>query len=484
MPLSPISLGNRSNQARESGAARLINCYAEDIGPEGKIQLPIYACDGFNSFATLPGVAAGVTRGMLNLDDTTLYVVTGTRLQRVDTAGAVTHMQELATSGYAYFARNRKTPNAQVALVTSDGLFRVIENNSVSTPSVPADIPSELFNSCCAIDGYIVITLSNGEFQITAIDEATSLDALEFATAQSNPDGLTRAVVRGGELVLAGPRSIEFWNNTGAADFPFERVQAVRIGLYAPASMVPVVATIEGSVDTVAFAASNVDGAYIGVMLLGGYEGRKISPPALDRLIEAVANPATIRGFQYTTRGATFYCITDGATFSWEYNCRTGFWHERTSSGLAFWRVVAAEQFNGAPIFGDYTSALLYRASTSITPGSASNVTLRHSDNAGTTWTTARSKTIGGTGSEKTRAKFLRLGQSKEDGRVFEIAVTNAVVEAGTGNSMTIVPPTVHTWPNPMRFYQLYVDTVPGVSLTSSSKGVTGLAVDAEPVKG
>lgn len=480
MALQAIGLGSRSNPARESAAARLINCYAEEAGPEGKIELPVYACDGFASFASLTGVAAGVTRGLFNLDDTTLYVVTGTRLQRVATNGAVTQMQELATSGYAYFARNRKENTPQVALVTSDGLFRIIENNAVSTPTLDLDIPSTLFNSCCSIDGYIVITLSNGEFYITDIDEATTIDDLNFATAQSNPDGLTRGVVRSGELVLAGPRSIEFWANTGAGDFPFERVQSVRIGLYAPASMVPLVAALDDSTsDTVAFAASNVDGDYIGVMLLGGYEGRKISPPALDRLIVA-ATKANIRGFQYTTRGTTFYCITDGATFSWEYNCRTGFWHERRSSGLDFWRVAAAESFNNGVVFGDYTAASLYRLSSSITPSSASQVTLRHSNNAGATWSSARTKPIGGSGATSTRVKFNRLGQSKEDGKVFEIAISNAVVENSVGNPMTIIPPTVHAWPREMRFHTVYVDTIPGVSLTSSSKGVTGLAVDVE----
>jgi hypothetical protein len=76
--------------------------------------------------------------------------------------------------------------------------------------------------------------------------------------------------------------------------------------------------------------------------------------------------------------------------------------------------------------------------------------------------------------------KFNRLGQSKEDGKVFEIAISNAVIENSVGNPMTIIPPQVHAWPREMRFHTLHVDTIPGVSLTSSSKGVTGLAVDVE----
>jgi hypothetical protein len=486
MPMTPVSLGVRSNPGRDTAisAARLINCFAEDAGEEGKIKYPIVACDGFSSFATLVGAAAGVTRGMLNLDDTTLYVVTGTRLQRVDTAGSVTHMAELATGGYAYFARNRKEPNAQVALVTSDGLFRLIENNTVTTPSLASDIGASLFNSVCSIDGYFIFTKSNGEFYISAID-GSAVDDLDFAATQANPDGLTRGVIRGRDVCLFGPRSVEFWQNTGATDFPFERTTATQIGLYAPASAVPITAVIDGTTaDTVAFVGANVTGDLLGVMLLSGYEGRKISGPALDRAIRSEPTPSSIRAFTYTARGGhTFYCLT-GSSFTWEYNCGTGFWHERTSSGLSFWRVVDACTFNGATIYGDYSSAVLYQRFAFLTPASASNCTLRHSNDNGDSWTSARSKTIGGSTASKTRVKFNRLGQSKEDGKVVELAITNAVVENGTGNPMTIIPPALHAWPNPMRFHTLYVDVIPGASLTSGPKGVIGLAVDAEVVKG
>ena len=45
MALTPISLGLRSNPGRHEAisAARLINCYAEDVGDEGKIRFPVVA---------------------------------------------------------------------------------------------------------------------------------------------------------------------------------------------------------------------------------------------------------------------------------------------------------------------------------------------------------------------------------------------------------------------------------------------------------
>ena len=488
MPEIDIPLALTADQGRDTAlnTTRITNAYAEPIGSEG---VAVVACDGFSAFATTVGVAAGQTRGMINLDDTYLYVVTGTRLQRVTPAAGVTHMQELATAGHAYMARNRRgndgIGNPQVAIVTSDGLFRIIENNVVSTPTLDEDIPSTLFNSVCHLDGYFVITMSNGEFYISSIDDGTDIDVLDFASALANPDGLTRGLVRGRELVLMGPRSIEFWQNTGATDFPFERAQTVEMGLYAPAAAVPVMADLDGNLtDTIIWPATNRDGAYIGVMLMAGYDGRKISTLEVDRAIAADATPANIRGFQYSrSDGATFYVIT-GAAFSYEYNCRTSLWHRRTSSGLNRWRVADACYFAGKTVLGDYALPKLYQRATDIVPASASSVTLRHSNDHGDTWTAARSVSIGTSGQRTQRAKFNRLGLSREDGKVLELAITNAVIEDGTANSMTVVTPPVGAYPNRVIIDALYVDMIPGGSQASRTKGIKRVKAIARPAQG
>ena len=478
MPIQQVSLGLRSNPDRsnDDGAARLINCYAEDMGADAKQRYPIYACDGYSSFSTLTGTGAGVVRGFLNFDDSTLYCVTGTRINRVNTSGTATDMAALATSGYAYFARNNAaTPN--IMLVTSDALIRTITSNTVSTPTLDASIPTTEFNSVCSIDGYFIITCSGGDFYITGIDTIT-VDPLDFAAASTNSDGLMRGIRRGPELVLLGARSTEFWRNTGNVDFPFERVHSSNFGCYAAASAVTVSAVVgESAVDAVIYAGTNTDGALIGVLLVAGYEARKISPPGLDRAIRSEPTLSSIRAFIHTQHETTFYCIT-GSSFTWEYNLRTGFWHERTSDGLDIWNIVDAVQFNGKTIYADYNAATLYQASSSLTPASASSVTLRQSLNGGTTWATTRTKSIGGSGSERTRLRFNRLGIAREDGRVLEFKMTNAVIENSTANSITVVPPAVHAYPNRTICHAAYVDVTSGASQTSKAKGFLNLAVD------
>lgn len=478
MAPQPIPLGLRANpdRANDDGAAVLVNCYAEDAGEEGEARYPIYACDGFAAFSTLTGSGAGVCRGQINLDDTTLYTITGSRLNSVTTAGVAADRGAIAGSGAVYMARNRATV-PQIAIVPSTGgKYYILAGGSYSEPSLDADIPLALFNSVCALDGYFIITASNGEWFISSID-GSAIDELDFSTAASNPDGLTRGLVRGRDLCLFGPRSTEFYQNTGA-EFPFERVHATTIGIYAGPTAVALTATLDGALtDTIIWVATNADGAMVGVMMLGGYEARKISAPWVDRALRD-ATASTLRGFSYTRNGTTFYTLTS-STFTAEYNTRTGFWTRRTSSGLAFWRVNDAVTFNGQTIYGDYSSAALYQASPSIVRG-ANTLSVRQSLDGGLSWNTTRTKSIGTTGAETTRAKFFRFGQAKEHGRVLELAISNAVMEAGTGVEMTVRPPPVHSFPASTRLHQLHVGLTMGVSATARPLALKQLSAEID----
>jgi len=477
MALTPISLGTKSNPNRNDTQAKLVNCYAENLGDDNEAQWALYACDGFSSFSSL--VSGGVTRGMFNLDDTSLYVVTGSRINSVNTAGTATDIGALATTGTAYMARNRKTPNAQVAIVTSDGLFRLIENGTVSTPSVDSDIPT--FNSVCAIDGYFVFTCANGEWFISSIDEGGTIDELEFAQANKNPDAAVRGIVRGSDVLICGPLSIEAYQNTGQTDFPFERVTTIAMGVaYAPA-MVQVAAVVDGTMqDVVIFPGNNSDGSFAGVMIMAGYQPQKISTADVDRCIRNEPTKSSIRAFVRVDNGHVMYVLT-GSSFTREYNCDTQRWHDRKSTSLSIWRIVDACHFNGSTILADYNAGTLYQQSHTLTPGSASQISMRHSNNGGSTWSPARTRDV--STSKTKRIRYPQIGQSREDGKVFELTFSNAIVEAGTGTDCQAITPPVHAFPKPMEFHNLYVNVTSGTSQTSSAKGFVNLAVDVATIE-
>lgn len=480
MPVQPIGLGVRSNPARADvvSVSRLVNCYVEAAGEEGSARLPIYACDGFANLASLVG--GGATRAMLAFSVSATYVASGAKLFKVATSGSsAAEIGDIQASGIVTMGRNRRTPNAQIG-ISAGGRFYVVDNDVLSDVDLSA-LDTGALVSVLAHHGYFLLLFDNGEFYITSVDSGTTIDPLDFAANNANPDGLIGGAIRGDDVVMLGERSIEFWRDTGATDFPYERAATTGIGCHAAGSIVAIIAATEsGITDTVMWAATDSLGAYAGVMMLDGYSGRKISPPELDRLISAEAASA-ISAFSYTSRGHTFYVIS-GTNFTWQYDAMTGFWTERVSDGLSRWRISCASVLDGATIVGDYATGAVYTLSPTLSLASDSALTIRQSNDSGATWGATRTITVGGSSDRTQRFKAMRFGQSREDGKVFEFSITNAISEAGTANAMMIVPPHVHAWPNRVEVHALYVDVVPGSSQNSRPKAVTRAAVDVTTV--
>lgn len=72
------------------------------------------------------------------------------------------------------------------------------------------------------INGYVIYACPDGRFYWVVPGE-TDPDPLNFATAESSPDGLVGVCRLGDELWFFGTASIEVWQTTGSADAPFQR---------------------------------------------------------------------------------------------------------------------------------------------------------------------------------------------------------------------------------------------------------------------
>ena len=84
MPALPFHFGSNPARHPSGGVARLINCYAADVGEGQRARLPIYASPGLTSFATHSG--GGAVRCMIT-NNSQLYVVSNRVLSVFDTAG-------------------------------------------------------------------------------------------------------------------------------------------------------------------------------------------------------------------------------------------------------------------------------------------------------------------------------------------------------------------------------------------------------------
>ncbi len=465
MSVVPLDLGVQSEPGRygPDTSTRLVNCYAEQAGKGAKVGFPIYAIEGLSLLATLSG--GGRVRGAISVDPYG-YIVAGTSLYKVDVGGGQTTIGGFPGSSPVFMARNRKSGTPQIALV-SDGLRYLVESDAIATIA-DTDLPNA--NSVTQTGGYFVWTISDGRFFISSIDEGTAIDALDFATAEANPDGLLVAYARGvSELILFGVNSVEFWSNTGAASFPFERIPGAglqNLGCLCRHS-------VKDLNDVLIYVAS--DGT---VRLLNGYQPERISTHAVERDIDAVADKDSITATAYSIRGHQFYCLSC-ATWTWVYDGLTGLWHERESEGHTRWRGEVFVNVNGSRVVGDHEDGLLYEIDPDVYTENGDNlvmtihtspvhaypnrachdrlfidfipgvglvstddhesdptVMLQWSDNSGRTWSNEERATIGESSQWDTRVVFDRLGETKEDGRIYKISMSAPVVRGVTGAAL------------------------------------------------
>jgi hypothetical protein len=202
------------------------------------------------------------------------------------------------------------------------------------------DLQSQTFNQIIAdgwlgsatveyLDGYFVFIQPNSQtFYISELENALSLDALDFATANASPDKLVGQVTTGRVLVLFGAVSGEIWQDSGTADFPLERNQGafLEVGLMAPHS----VCELD---NTIYWLGRDPRGAGT-VYMMRGFNPVRISTDAVDEkiqdAIEAGEDVSKAIAFAYQDRGHSFYHLqVPGLETTWVYDAATGTWHER-----------------------------------------------------------------------------------------------------------------------------------------------------------
>lgn len=455
----PISLGTRSNPARhpQAGSARLVNCYAEETGEEGKTTWTLYGAPGLRDFADLND---GPIRMQIEVGDTE-YVVSGRDVYTVTSGGAATRIGGIPTDGPVYYDRNRKIP-PQIGMV-SGGFFFVIDcGTNTLTQIVDPDLPSP--TSFTVLDGYGVMSVANREYYITGIDEFTTIDGLDVGTAEALPDEIVRNMTLNRELVIFKEKSTEFHTNSGSEDFPFTRVTIMETGCLSAESCAKVELS---SGKTIAWVAPDHT-----VRILQGYSSSVISNNELHKLIKDLhdaGNIAQLKGTAWSDGGNWNYALSSD-TWSRVWNPKAG-WRDAESYLMPRWRVGIVSTFGNKVIAGDWQDGKLYELRYDVyeeagepliarivppafhgspfrfqvnsvhfdmAKGVGLNssedhiadpkLMIRWSKDAGATFSASRERSLGSLGQRAKRIQpIYRLGQFGSTGCLFEISISAPV---------------------------------------------------------
>ena len=328
---------------------RLINLYPEVIAEGGKEPAYLQRCPGLTRVVT---VGAGPIRGLYSLYDI-LYVVSGSEFYKVDTAYTTTKIGDVTGIGPVSMADNGTqifiacNPDSYIYNVDTLGFAQITD------PDFPGAV------TVGYLDGYFVFNEPNSQrVWVTALLDGTSIDPLDFASAEGSPDGLVSLIIDHREAWLFGTNSVEVWYNSGEADFPLTRIQGAynEIGCIAPYS----VAKMDNSVF---WLGADARGQGI-VYRANGYQGVRVSTHAVEFAIQQYGDLSDAVGYTYQQDGHTFYVLNfTNADTTWVFDAATGAWHERAAYKQGDFKRHRGNnhaRFNGDPHVGDYENGKVY----------------------------------------------------------------------------------------------------------------------------
>jgi hypothetical protein len=442
----PLPFHSYRLRSRKSAQTRLLNCYAVAAPPEGKSPTMIQGIAGIRSFST---IADSPQRAGIAFDGG-LYSVAGDTFYSVDSVGVETSIGSVTRAGSVDIAKN----STQVAILIEPDLW-VYENGTL-TQVTDTDFTSRGARKMAVLDNFGgFIEPGSGRFFVCDLADFTVYAALDFATAEAQPDKLLSIESNQRQFVLFGEDTIELWDNVGGADFPFARVA----NGYVECGVCGKDATTQSD-NTVFW----LDQDRI-ARRLEGITPRRISTDGCEQQWQDYATVTDCAVSSYIFDGHTFVVYrfpSEGAT--WVYDINTGEWHERQSYGYDHWRaawvvkcydkVLVGDTQSGnigqldANTFSEWGGILSREATSGAVPGKGRwmhfdrlelamdvgravgfepSVMLDVSNDGGVTFTPKQSRSLGTAGKFKKLVHWDRLGRAKRDQRVFRFRVTDAV---------------------------------------------------------
>lgn len=452
--------------ARSVNAAdsRMVNLFPEIVPNEGKSAAFLNRAPGLRLLATL---GTGPIRGMWSPDPngSYAYVVSGDTFYRIDTSYNVQVFGNVSGTGPVSMSDN----GTQIFIAANPDGYIFNMSTQVFGKITDPDFPGAV--TVGYLDGYFVFNEPNSQrVWITTLLDGTSIEPLDFASAEGSPDGLVSLIVDHREAWLFGTNSVEVWYDSGAADFPLERIQGAynEIGCVAPYS----VAKLDNGVF---WLGGDARGEGI-VYRTNGYSGARISTHAVEWQIQQYGDISDAIGYTYQQDGHSFYVLTfPSAGRTWVYDVSTQSWAERAAwvnGTFTRHRSNCQMAFNHEILVGDYNDGRVYAFDLNVFAdddqpqrwlrswralpqdqndlrrtaqhslqldaetgvgvvygqGDTPQVVLRWSDDGGHTWSNEHWASMGAIGAYGTRTFWRRLGMTtKLRDRVYEVSGTDPV---------------------------------------------------------
>lgn len=455
---TPIIGGSYTTASVNAADNRLVNLFPEKIPEGGKEPAFLSRTPGLRLLAT---IGTGPIRGMWQFGGKA-YVVSGLELYQVGKTFAYKLLGNVTGKGPVSMSDN----GTQLFIACNPDGFIYNSSTKVFQQITDPDFPGAV--TVGFLDGYFVFNEPKSQHVwVTSLLDGTAIDPLEYASTEGAPDLLVSLAVDHREVWLFGENSIEVWYNSGALNFPLERIQGafIETGCIAAGSVVKLD-------NSLFWLGSDTRGTGL-VFRVNGYTAVRVSNHAMETEIQSYGDLSKTFGFSYQQDGHSFLVLVfPGVAKTWVLDIATGVWHERAGfSDGSFTRHPANCYLSYAnlPIVGDYKNGNIYAYDTKTYSdnnlplkwlrswravptgqntlkwlrhqqlqldtetgvgiqsgqGSDPQVMLRWSDDGGHSWGNEHWTSMGAVGKYRKRAVWYRLGISRD--RVYEVSGTDPV---------------------------------------------------------
>ena len=417
---------------------------------EGSLsQEVLYGIPGISELGT-SGTSSSANRGGHTMDGIP-YVVNGDGLFRVNEVVGFTityalqRLGDITGTGRVSMADN----GTQLIILVPGGdgyIYNHVSNVFVQITDI--DFTANGNPQMVAfIDGYFCCTTDTKKFIVSDLNDGTSWSALDFGSAETDPDVIVAPIVLNNQLFIAGSSTIEAFQNQGGAGFPFQRNGLyLAKGVSAPFSLIVFQTTFM-------FVGGGVNESPA-IWTFAGNSVQKISTRAIDNVLASLTKVqvAGIYAWTYAQNGSYFigFALPD-STFVYDMTSQK--WHERKSyideaqgryriSSImqAYNRVIASDYYDGRigeldpNLYTEYTNTIIRTVATqpfqnnmlsffvpslelTVESGvgnadSLDPVMMMERSLDGKTWSDGRTRAIGRMGEYRRRAIWRRNGRA------------------------------------------------------------------------
>lgn len=340
---------------------------------------------------------------------------------------------------------------ATKAVIVSNGIALATSGGGLLAINMPS---GEMVSGVEYINGYFILVVKDSQKFFWLAPGEVDPDPLSFASVETSPDNIVRAIRHGDEIWFFGQQTTEVWSLTSDPDAPFQLIVG-RLYEKGCANRDTVVGT-----DNTLFWVGNDLKVYRADTV-----PVRISTNSIEERL-ARTDLTDLKAWAFTYEGHDIYALTIGTEGTWAYDVEAQNWPRFKSYGQETWRAHVGTQVDGTLVVaGDDSSNILYTLDPTVSndngaplerlitggiailgapqkcanfsavmalgwaplTGNAANpiVQMRYSDDYGNTWSSWIEESLQVQGDYGGEVVWQQLGLMVVPGRLFTIRVTD-----------------------------------------------------------